>query len=256
MLDDKELEKDGQETPEEQSAESTAETSTPVEEVVEETKEAAEAVVEKAEEVAEEVVEAATEKVEEAVEAAEEVAEAATEKAEEVTEVVAEKVEEATTKESSDEDEDEDEDDGLDEEPVIPETAHDDFDWAIGKKAELPYSESEIQSYTEQYESTLSSVIENEIVKGRVTSINDGDVVLDINFKSDGLVSLSEFRDTPDLAVGDTVDVYVEQQEDARGQLILSRRKAKLLRAWETSLTLTKMVQLSKVSLSVRPKVV
>jgi small subunit ribosomal protein S1 len=77
------------------------------------------------------------------------------------------------------------------------------------------------------------SVIENEIVKGRVTSINDGDVVLDINFKSDGLVSLSEFRDTPDLAVGDTVDVYVEQQEDARGQLILSRRKAKLLRAWE-----------------------
>jgi small subunit ribosomal protein S1 len=233
MLDDKELEKDGQETPEEQSAESTAETSTPVEEVVEETKEAAEAVVEKAEEVAEEVVEAATEKVEEAVEAAEEVAEAATEKAEEVTEVVAEKVEEATTKESSDEDEDEDEDDGLDEEPVIPETAHDDFDWAIGKKAELPYSESEIQSYTEQYESTLKSVIENEIVKGRVTSINDGDVVLDINFKSDGLVSLSEFRDTPDLAVGDTVDVYVEQQEDARGQLILSRRKAKLLRAWE-----------------------
>jgi small subunit ribosomal protein S1 len=233
MLDDKELEKDGQETPEEQSAESTAETSTPVEEVVEETKEAAEAVVEKAEEAAEEVVEAATEKVEEAVEAAEEVAEAATEKAEEVTEVVAEKVEEATTKESSDEDEDEDEDDGLDEEPVVPETAHDDFDWAIGKKAELPYSESEIQSYTEQYESTLKSVIENEIVKGRVTSINDGDVVLDINFKSDGLVSLSEFRDTPDLAVGDTVDVYVEQQEDARGQLILSRRKAKLLRAWE-----------------------
>jgi small subunit ribosomal protein S1 len=58
-------------------------------------------------------------------------------------------------------------------------------------------------------------------------------VVLDIGFKSDGLVPTSEFRDTPDLAPGDQIDVYVEQQEDARGQLVLSRRKAKLLRAWE-----------------------
>ncbi|MEL6972099.1 MAG: 30S ribosomal protein S1, partial [Bacteroidota bacterium] len=56
---------------------------------------------------------------------------------------------------------------------------------------------------------------------------------IDINFKSDGLIPLSEFRDTPDLAVGDNVEVYVEQQEDARGQLVLSRRKAKLLRAWD-----------------------
>lgn len=58
-------------------------------------------------------------------------------------------------------------------------------------------------------------------------------MVLDIGFKSDGLVPTSEFRDTPDLAPGDQIDVYVEQQEDARGQLVLSRRKAKLLRAWE-----------------------
>lgn len=112
-------------------------------------------------------------------------------------------------------------------------TAHDDFDWTQTKKHGLPYSEKEIEDYLNQYESTLNALIENEIVKGSVSAINDGDVVLDIGFKSDGLISLSEFRDIPDLKVGDMVEVYVEQQEDERGQLVLSRRKAKLLRAWE-----------------------
>ncbi len=112
-------------------------------------------------------------------------------------------------------------------------SAHDDFDWSISSKNVHSYSEEEFEKYVEQYDSTLTSVFENEIVKGTVNSIQDGDVVLDINFKSDGLVPLSEFRDTPDLTVGDHVEVYVEQQEDARGQLVLSRRKAKLLRAWE-----------------------
>jgi small subunit ribosomal protein S1 len=117
---------------------------------------------------------------------------------------------------------------------VIPQSAHDDFDWTQTKKHGLPYSEIEIQEYLEQYESTLNALIESEIVKGSVSAINNGDVVLDIGFKSDGLISLSEFRDFPDLKVGDTVEVYVEQQEDERGQLVLSRRKAKLLRAWES----------------------
>jgi len=112
-------------------------------------------------------------------------------------------------------------------------TAHDDFDWTQTKKHGLPYTEKEIEDYLSQYESTLSALIESEIVKGNVSAIHDGDVVLDIGFKSDGLVSLSEFRDLPDLKVGDSVEVYVEQQEDERGQLVLSRRKAKLLRAWE-----------------------
>lgn len=122
------------------------------------------------------------------------------------------------------EDEDEDEDSG---------SAHDDFDWSKGKRNTLAYTDKEIADYLSDYESSLSSINENEIVKGTVTAINGGDVVLDVNYKSDGLVSLSEFRDTPDLGVGDTVDVYVEHQEDERGQLILSRRKAKLLKAWE-----------------------
>lgn len=112
-------------------------------------------------------------------------------------------------------------------------TAHDDFDWTIGNRHTLSYSEDQINKYLKEYDGTLNSILEFEVVKGRVTSISDGDVVLDINYKSDGLVPLSEFRDTPDLKVGDYVDVYVETQEDEKGQLILSRRKAKLLKAWD-----------------------
>jgi len=153
-----------------------------------------------------------------------------------------EKAEEFVTEEPSAEQE-EDESEGDDEEDVDEieeeeeevdaEAAHDDFDWSITNKVGVSYSEEDRKKYFEEYDSTLTSLMENEIVKGLVTSISDGDVVLDVGFKSDGLVSLSEFRDTPDLGVGDYVDVYVEQQEDARGQLVLSRRKAKLLRAWE-----------------------
>ncbi|MCR9052314.1 MAG: 30S ribosomal protein S1 [Phaeodactylibacter xiamenensis] len=135
--------------------------------------------------------------------------------------------------EDEDEDEDEEEEEEDEEEPVIAETAHDDFDWSADRRSGLAYTEAERKELTSQYEETLTSVLENEIVKGKITAISDGDVVLDIGFKSDGLVPTSEFRDTPDLAPGDQIDVYVEQQEDARGQLVLSRRKAKLLRAWE-----------------------
>ena len=208
MLEEKD-ELEGQETPEEQPAENTAEEQQETAAETVETKEETETPAEV-----------------EATEEATPVATTETEEKEEKSDAV--ESADADTTESTEEENEEEE---VVEDPILS-TAHDDFDWAIGNK-ELPYSETEIKEYTEQYESTLTSVIESEIVKGRVTSINDGDVVLDINFKSDGLVSLSEFRDTPDITVGDTVDVYVEQQEDARGQLILSRRKAKLLRAWE-----------------------
>jgi len=111
---------------------------------------------------------------------------------------------------------------------------HDDFDWSVGEANIATYSSEEVEKYSKDYEGSLSSVRENSVVSGVVTAMHSGDVVLDINYKSDGLVSLSEFRDTPDLAVGDAVDVYVEQKEDARGQLVLSRRKAKLIKAWDT----------------------
>jgi small subunit ribosomal protein S1 len=111
--------------------------------------------------------------------------------------------------------------------------AHDDFDWSIGKRNIVKYEKSEQDKYFDEYDNTLNSIAELEVVKGRVTAIHSGDVVLDINYKSDGLVPLSEFRDMPDLKIGDYVDVYVENKEDQRGQLVLSRRKAKLLKAWD-----------------------
>ncbi len=132
--------------------------------------------------------------------------------------------------------EDDDIDDNLDvlqvEDGVV--IAHDDFDWSLANKSGISYPEKESNRYLSDYESTLTAVGENEIVKGLVTQITGSDVVLDLNCKSDGIVPLSEFRDTPDLKLGDAIEVYVESQEDDKGQLVLSRRKAKLLRAWES----------------------
>jgi len=113
-------------------------------------------------------------------------------------------------------------------------TPHDDFDWSVGNRHTLNYEQAEIDKYLQDYDQSLSSITENEVVKGKVASISDGNVLLDLNYKSDGLVSLTEFRDTPDLKVGDFVEVYIETKEDLRGQLILSRKKAKLIKAWES----------------------
>lgn len=209
-----------------------------VEETVEET--TAE-VIDQVEEVAAEAVEVAEEAAEEVAEVVADATETATEEVAEEVEAVAEPVvivksitqdSEPTTGEEEDEDE-------LDEELLFdsgydPNSAHDDFDWSITNKGGAVYTADTTKEYLSQYEATMNAVVESEIVKGRVTSINGGDVVLDINYKSDGLVPLSEFRDIQDLKLGDYVEVYVEQQEDLRGQLVLSRRKAKLLRAWES----------------------
>jgi small subunit ribosomal protein S1 len=112
-------------------------------------------------------------------------------------------------------------------------TPHDDFDWSVGKKNTVHYAQSEQAKYLDTYEKTLNSLTEFEVVSARVTSITKSDVLLDVNYKSDGLVPLSEFRDTPDLKVGDYVDVYIESKEDLKGQLVLSRRKAKLIKSWD-----------------------
>jgi len=108
-----------------------------------------------------------------------------------------------------------------------------DFDWEKDEKGFGNYSDEERSKLEELYAGTFNSINKGEIVQGTVVSINNKDVVLNIGFKSDGLVSLSEFRDTPDLKVGDTVDVYVESQEDANGQLVLSRKRAKTQKSWE-----------------------
>ncbi len=121
----------------------------------------------------------------------------------------------------------------LPDDPAVTGPGHSDYNWNATQKNTSNYSESEIANYLKDYESSLSLVEESEIVTGIVSNIQDGDVILDIQYKSDGLVPLSEFRDMPDLKIGDPVPVYVEKQEDDRGQLVLSRRKAKLLKAWD-----------------------
>ncbi|MCT1526894.1 MULTISPECIES: 30S ribosomal protein S1 [Sphingobacterium] len=108
-----------------------------------------------------------------------------------------------------------------------------DFDWDLDEKAFGNYSEAERVKLEEQYAGTFNQINQGEIIEGIVVSINNKDVVLNIGFKSDGLVALSEFRDLPDLKVGDTVDVFVESQEDANGQLVLSRKRAKTQKSWE-----------------------
>lgn len=223
MLDDKDLDKEeGQEqTPAEQQEEQTP--AAKKEEQPEETTPAAEKVEEEKTETAEEKPQKEEAPVAEATE------EAAAEEEESSEEEDTPEEKDTSEDDTSDEEDEEEEE----EEPVVAETAHDDFDWSADRRSGLAYTEEKRKELTSQYEQTLTSVLENEIVKGKVTAISDGDLVLDIGFKSDGLVPTSEFRDTPDLGPGDEIDVYVEQQEDARGQLVLSRRKAKLLRAWE-----------------------
>ncbi|HEX8547277.1 MAG TPA: 30S ribosomal protein S1 [Cytophagaceae bacterium] len=110
-----------------------------------------------------------------------------------------------------------------------------DFNWdAIDNKGfGNAYSSSEKEEMEKEYSETLTQVTEKEVVSGKIVGITDKDVILNIGFKSDGLIPLSEFRDIEGLKVGMDVDVYVEDQEDLNGQLILSRRKAKIVKAWD-----------------------
>lgn len=109
-----------------------------------------------------------------------------------------------------------------------------DFDWSAveGKGFGGNYSAEQLKEMEAAIEATLNSITEKEVVKGIVVSKTDREVIVNIGFKSDGLVSASEFRDMPDLKPGDEVEVYIENQEDANGQLILSRKLAKVMGAW------------------------
>src|ERR1035437_1597050 len=115
--------------------------------------------------------------------------------------------------------------------PVIEEPAE--FDWtSLGKKGSH-YSKSDREKLEGLYDKTLSSIVEHEVIDGSVVTMNNREVVVNIGFKSDGVIPLSELRYNPNLKIGDKVEVYVESQEDANGQLILSHKKARTLRAWE-----------------------
>lgn len=106
------------------------------------------------------------------------------------------------------------------------------FDWdAYENDDVVPAAERE--ALAKRYEETLSSVAEKEVVEGTVIAMNKREVVVNIGYKSDGVIPLSEFRYNPDLKVGDKVEVYVENQEDKKGQLTLSHKKARALQSWD-----------------------
>jgi len=112
-------------------------------------------------------------------------------------------------------------------------TPIEDFDWGSLMVKEDDYTPKVRAEYENLYDETLSSVAENEVVDGTVISISKREIVINIGYKSEGVVSLNEFRYNQELKIGDTVEVYVESKEDKNGQLILSHKKARALKSWD-----------------------
>ena len=119
-------------------------------------------------------------------------------------------------------------------------TAHDDFDWTVDKRNVSHYSEDQKANYDKVYDATFISITDGEILNGDIVGLTKTDAVINIGFKSDGLISLNEFRDLPSVNIGDVVEVLVVEKEDRQGNLHLSRRQARLQRAWERIIELHK----------------
>jgi len=115
--------------------------------------------------------------------------------------------------------------------PVV--TAHDDFDWSVDKRNVTSYTKEEKEKYDYVYENTFKTITDGEMIDGILVALTKTDAVINIGFKSDGLISLNEFRDLNNLKVGDVVEVMVVEKEDREGNLHLSRKQARITRAWE-----------------------
>ncbi|MDD4192731.1 MAG: S1 RNA-binding domain-containing protein, partial [Mangrovibacterium sp.] len=107
------------------------------------------------------------------------------------------------------------------------------FDWDALESEDQGFAGQKQPNLEELYNNTLNTVQEKEVLEGTVISMNKREVVVDIGYKSDGIVSLNEFRYNPDMKVGDTVEVYIESLEDKKGQMILSHKKARAMRSWD-----------------------
>ncbi len=111
--------------------------------------------------------------------------------------------------------------------------AADDFDWSMDNAGFGNYNSAQHQELVNLYSNSLKSLTQNELITGQVVSITDREVVVNVGFKSDGIISRNEFKDMPDLKVGDKVEVYLENVEDQDGQLIISRKRAVQEKAWD-----------------------
>jgi small subunit ribosomal protein S1 len=108
-----------------------------------------------------------------------------------------------------------------------------DFDWSSSHKKFDNYSADERAKLEDKYAATMNQVVDHEVIEGTVVAKTDREVVVNIGFKSDGVIPIAEFRTNPNLKVGDKVEVYVESQEGSNGQLVLSHRKARILKSWD-----------------------
>ena len=107
-----------------------------------------------------------------------------------------------------------------------------DFDWEAFERGDSKKNES-YETLEAAYDKSLGAIKDKEVTEGTVISINKREVVVNIGYKSDGIIPFNEFRYNPDLKVGDTVEVFVENQEDSKGQLVLSHKKARTAKSWE-----------------------
>ncbi|HET8573264.1 MAG TPA: 30S ribosomal protein S1 [Edaphocola sp.] len=112
-------------------------------------------------------------------------------------------------------------------------SAHDDFDWTVDKRNVANYSKAQREELEQAYEQTFKSIEEAELITGTIVGKTKTDAIVNIGFKSDGLIPLNEFRDMPDLKAGDEVEVLVLEKEDKDGHLSLSRRQARQVRSWQ-----------------------
>jgi len=113
-------------------------------------------------------------------------------------------------------------------------TAHDDFDWSVDKRNVVSYTAAEKAKYDDVYDNTFKQINDGEMIQATVVSLTKTDAVVNIGFKSDGLISLNEFRDVPGgVKVGEVIEVMVVEKEDREGNLHLSRKSARTTRAWE-----------------------
>jgi small subunit ribosomal protein S1 len=119
------------------------------------------------------------------------------------------------------------------EEVVETVTTTQEFDWDAFEAEGTGFSGQNKAELEELYTKTLSTITENEVLEGTVIDITSREVVVNIGYKSEGIISLNEFRYNPELKAGDTVEIYVESTEDKNGQLVLSHKKARALRSWD-----------------------
>ena len=113
----------------------------------------------------------------------------------------------------------------LEEEPI-------EFDWDNADN-KVKFSTADTSKYADIYDKTLTQVTEQQVVEGTIMAKNSREVVVNIGFKSDGVLSINELRYKDEIKVGDVIDVYIESQEDVNGQLILSHKKARILKSWD-----------------------